>query len=1481
MKTKGFSDHFLEVASSEDTKNRIAIVHNGQAITYKELLERINQRASALHEYLLRTRSLEQDLTIDGQYPVIGLAMPRSAELIITLLASWQLGYVCSIIDYTLKSAKLNKAIENIRPELLIINDTEDHTKFKEAIDSKRIVKIHEIVQYKAGQRIERVAKHETLDDELYIAYTSGTVSAKHSPLLNTNKALLLAANAHIEILGLTQQDKVLQISALQFDALYIEVAMTLLGGAALVIPDVNPRTQMFDISAEIQRHAITIAIMPSSLSKALNPKNFPTLRVLVLAGESMTKADADRWLEKQKKVFNGYGLVQDGICTTLHACTLKDGSSNVTIGNAAIEGKTIFLIDEKGSRIVLNDLEVSPDPKKGQLCIAGGGLAKGYYINGHVQSSPFSVHGTLHADENRWKTAGFDHYEDEPIYKTGDIAEIVNSHFFIRGRLDRQLQIAGVTVNPETVESELKIALSELNCGAVHVFVNAYVHDDRTRLQAAILYEENDLNTKNAIEELEFSSVIKQYRGSNPFFEAITPSRIFLIGMQPKFISLNNKLDILVIADYLRDHHDLRYLRTNVKTLPRNKVEKFIEKCWRKVVGLPKNYRIDINTHFSDIGGYSLAYHKLLQTIEEEQELTLSMLDFYDKLTIAGIASHLVRTFLYKQSVKNQTQLGVEYMQTAPAVFAIHPVSGGVREYEAMFNKHDAFPANFMPYTCCCPSLIENNLAQRLPIAKYSDLREMYLKYYPCTKVETQAEYLASAIRSVALTRDIYLLGWSYGGYLACEVAEKLHKGNRVKYLGLLDTLTIQQIRSLQNETAKKYIELVREIAKANGLENTKKIHDVLDNNAQIAAVDSAAHISTLTDQMFTGIKDSDGEKAVDFARQITSAKLNFIAGSHYTRKSSYLYANEVMLYQSGNAADTAKAEWEEFFPAGITVRKIQSAEHLNLPKQLETVTAIAQDLVQISERNSNTERDVGPFIDNIFGRIPLATEFIGRKEQLDQLHELLNSSRPNGSITNVHGFGGVGKTTLVREYITKHVNDFRGGVFWFNADTVRSLLADYKGLAECLRLRCDSDAVLVNKIQQWFSHQRDYLIVLENVESFEEISERCPIAASTMIMISRVKLTAPIIVSMPLDVFDITESCKYMREKLLNKQAISDEALRQIAERLSNLALALEQGCALINVNKMSLDNFIEMYDSCRNDVNQRDLTKADYKHKKSMVSIWQMTRKAIENRLSPDVTMRGLLDLIDYFSFVNSEKLSKKVFDDMAAQICSLNRYTIEMNPALMEFVNCLSNYCIIKINRAMTVSENTYSVHRLLQDVIFDQLPLRDRFIYLQKIFKIFIEYLTKRMGRAELLFEEVISHFERLVDRLMEMIQLMLSADTFSAENNYFPVEDLLLLGSDLLNMVIAGYHERRKVVKAEQLLDKALEYFGQICINDHLRNRLVIALTPPDDIRARKIGEAIIQFLGPFAAYRRIYGEICGDVVEKYLRENPQDYWGM
>ena len=130
----------------------------------------------------------------------------------------------------------------------------------------------------------------------------------------------------------------------------------------------------------------------------------------------------------------------------------------------------------------------------------------------------------------------------------------------------------------------------------------------------------------------------------------------------------------------------------------------------------------------------------------------------------------------------------------------------------------------------------------------------------------------------------------------------------------------------------------------------------------------------------------------------------------------------------------------------------------------------------------------------------IPEAAQFVAREPELAEMHQILHG-HPKRSAVVLHGLGGIGKTQLAIEYITRHKEKYTA-IFWLNANDEDSLKFSFRDVAQhivegqkdkpCTSTLAGADLngdldQAVSAVKTWLSLQRNtrWLMVYDNYDN------------------------------------------------------------------------------------------------------------------------------------------------------------------------------------------------------------------------------------------------------------------------------------------------------------------------------------------------------------------------------------------------------------
>ncbi|MCB0087814.1 MAG: AMP-binding protein, partial [Caldilineaceae bacterium] len=211
--------HHLFEAQAEQTPQAIALIFQGQQVTYGELNERANQLAHHLQNGGV------------GPEVLVGLCVERSVEMVVGLLAILKAGGAYIPLDPTYPQERLAFMLEDAQVSFLL---TQTHLKDNFPTIPKTICLD---ADWPVIARLSTQAPTVKLapDNLAYVIYTSGS-TGKPKGVLVPHQGLCNVSEAQIRLFHLTPQDNILQFASFSFDAATFEIVMALRVGATLCL---------------------------------------------------------------------------------------------------------------------------------------------------------------------------------------------------------------------------------------------------------------------------------------------------------------------------------------------------------------------------------------------------------------------------------------------------------------------------------------------------------------------------------------------------------------------------------------------------------------------------------------------------------------------------------------------------------------------------------------------------------------------------------------------------------------------------------------------------------------------------------------------------------------------------------------------------------------------------------------------------------------------------------------------------------------------------------------------------------------------------------------------------------------------------------------------------------------------------------------------------------------------------------------------
>jgi amino acid adenylation domain-containing protein len=293
-------------------------------------------------------------------------------------------------------------------------------------------------------------------DQAAYLIYTSGS-SGRPKGVLVPHAAIANQVAWSQDDHALTEADRMLQQTALTFDASISELAWTLAAGATVVFAAPGGQKDADYLVEVMARREITVVqLVPSMLAVVVDHESFPglsSLRLVISGGEALDPVLADRFFAclPDVELANRYGPTETAVDVLMWTCR---AGGDVPIGLPG-PGTTAYVLD--------GELRPVPPGARGELCIAGVQLAIGYLGDPELTAERFVTNPNV---------AG------ERMYRTGDLVRArEDGALLYLGRIDQQVKLRGLRVEPAEVEAAL---LTHPEVGVAVVVATKYGGDTR-----------------------------------------------------------------------------------------------------------------------------------------------------------------------------------------------------------------------------------------------------------------------------------------------------------------------------------------------------------------------------------------------------------------------------------------------------------------------------------------------------------------------------------------------------------------------------------------------------------------------------------------------------------------------------------------------------------------------------------------------------------------------------------------------------------------------------------------------------------------------------------------------------------------------------------------------------------------------------------------------------------------------------------------
>ncbi|MGW3045785.1 amino acid adenylation domain-containing protein, partial [Kitasatospora sp. NPDC001159] len=561
----------------------------------------VNARANRLARLLIARGA--------GPERLVGVAMRRSADLVVALLAVLKSGAAYLPVDPAHPAERVAHLLADAAPALVVTDLVSLGAVQHGAV---LVLDAPETRAALAGLDPDDLTDAERTSPLLpahpaYVIYTSGSTGRPKGVTI-THSALACFTAAMAEHVALTEADRLLAVTTVAFDIHVLELYLPLLVGARVVLADEAAVREPAALAGLVERMGVTVMQATPALWQTLLTAHAEQLRgVRVLTGgEALPAALAQRIARTATAAVNLYGPTEATVWATV--ADLGSGPQPGTDGAPPI-GRPLA-----NTRAYVLDPALQPAPLgvPGELYLAGAQLARGYLGRAGLTAErfvacPFGApgHGPLLPDGG----------QGGRMYRTGDLARwTADGVLEYLGRADDQVKIRGFRIELGEVEAALA-AHPEVAQAAVAVREDT--PGDRRLVGYAV-----------AAPAVDAAGIRAFVRERLP--EYMVPAAVVLLDALP--LTPNGKLDrrALPAPEYAGAAGGRA--ATSVR-------EEVLAALFAEVLGLP---RIGMDDSFFDLGGHSLLATRLVSRIRGALGAELPIRALFEAPTVAALAARL-----------------------------------------------------------------------------------------------------------------------------------------------------------------------------------------------------------------------------------------------------------------------------------------------------------------------------------------------------------------------------------------------------------------------------------------------------------------------------------------------------------------------------------------------------------------------------------------------------------------------------------------------------------------------------------------------------------------------------------------------------------------------------------------------------------------------------------------------------------------------
>ncbi|KAL2134934.1 hypothetical protein VTI74DRAFT_10341 [Chaetomium olivicolor] len=629
-------DLILAKCAKPENASRVAVAAWDGSFTYAELAQQAFRLAG-----VIANAAHQLNARAEGRQLFVPFFLTKSKWTPVAILAILAAGAACVPLEPSHPAARRNDILGQLGSPIVVSNKLL-HQTLAESLTLETPVR-HIICidaepeNLRASATVGVPLPYVQPDALCYVIFTSGSTGSPKGVKWQ-HSTLATSVWEHGREFDMNDRSRVLQFASHVFDVSVIELVTPLVHGGCIVIPSDNDRVEPDRLARFMESMGVNCALFAASFARLLKPESVPTLKTLILGGESIGQDNIDRWTPALDRFIIGYGSAETCINCAKNEFSVKTQAKKPwkeSLGHA-IGGRMLIADRSNSDRLV-------PIGAVGEILVEGPILAQGY-LNDETKTSRSFIENPAWVRKTHFYPAS----SRRRFYRTGDLGrQAMDGSISFIGRADFQVKLRGQRMELEEIRFHVVKAIPE----AVDVHVDVVCPEGEKALAAFLSFgTSNDVRPDLQIHRLDERQAVSLRNMVDKLRENLPPAAIptFFIPTASFPYLVSGKVDRRRLLEFANQStveqlSSFSGLKAQVPcsvsmpvagSMPVTRVEEIILSCCRKVLKLPS---LGHDDNFLMSGGDSISAIKVASAARD-QGVSIAVADIFSSANIRAM---------------------------------------------------------------------------------------------------------------------------------------------------------------------------------------------------------------------------------------------------------------------------------------------------------------------------------------------------------------------------------------------------------------------------------------------------------------------------------------------------------------------------------------------------------------------------------------------------------------------------------------------------------------------------------------------------------------------------------------------------------------------------------------------------------------------------------------------------------------------------